>query len=867
MGNTKWKQPPNKEGFNIDNRKHTLKKIKMNKDMNFSNIETFIDILDDIEPTEKKETKEGFVPTPIIPGVGLDENEDYDGNDDIDKKKKNVKGGTMFHYLRYISYIFSYLYILLRYLTYRTSEFIFDIFANTETSENFVNVNDINIQREKTTQEKEAEEMKNNIKEAPGVLNNTLDETNQNTMDMKNNTNKSINKVGEILYSERYYLKAFNTLNKEFNGKTKKRAIDVELDDTDKGNDMKIISNNLMWLLSIALGSSMSYTFYYYMFYTERIDRNSDDENNETTILDGGVNTRFNLSEHHGNRVNFLPKGASVNKLAKDLLCEYTFSEDSDSQFSNLWDLIPSFFYKVLKPIVGIVEMFHNVLFVYLPNVINGEHGFLGKDIIPFIPNIGNLLKNIGLSTNGTKFMLITVMSSFFIYYSGSDFFKYIIGTLTGKPEANFFTLFIYLLISIVSFGLIYDSFKDLSKKTGLSDLKEGLVGKNAMGSMAKNVASSAKDKTTNVIESLRGKKITGGSTEDNGDFELQEKCQDFNDNQSIFIKTLFGLESKPYIGGFAYPVMLVFNILIFFAILFTLFGFGPIAIFLYVIGIFGYSLVNSDSKMKDNIDIMTQLGPDDEINADVNIDSTWLNNNARDDIETANNYLNKINTVSYKLYNNILLQNSISIFIVVSLFYASSDIYKNTKNTNVRSILTILTSMVAVFYGVFTFMTTKIDILINYSDVLKMLNIDKSDDRYEKLMELLSKSPGYGNDLFTNYTTDDIELLFNNVEFQNILTRDNTNSNNKMQGGDLISDNPLLKSITSATSKGLESIGNLLTGKNNIIHKDKFILAIYYSIIKNKFGKYKPLSKQGSSFYDFGQNVHAKQTLYNKKM
>lgn len=68
--NTKWKQPPMKEGFKMDNSKHKLKKIKMKKDMNFSNIETFIDILDDIEPSEKVETKEGFVPTPIIPGVG-----------------------------------------------------------------------------------------------------------------------------------------------------------------------------------------------------------------------------------------------------------------------------------------------------------------------------------------------------------------------------------------------------------------------------------------------------------------------------------------------------------------------------------------------------------------------------------------------------------------------------------------------------------------------------------------------------------------------------------------------------------------------------------------------------------------------------
>ena len=49
-----------------------------------------------------------------------------------------------------------------------------------------------------------------------------------------------------------------------------------------------------------------------------------------------------------------------------------------------------------------------------------------------------------------------------------------------------------------------------------------------------------------------------------------------------------------------------------------------------------------------------------------------------------------------------------------------------------------------------------------------------------------------------------------------------------------------------------------------NNITQDKFTLAIYYSIIKKKFGKYKPLSKMGNEFYDFGKNVHAKQTKYN---
>ena len=789
--NTKWKHPPMKEGLKMDNSKYKLKKIKMKKDMNFSNIETFIDILDDIEPTKNIETKEGFVPTPIIPGVGLDEKEDYDGNDNIDKKKKKGKGGTLFDYLRYISYIFTYLYILLRFAIYSISEFIYDIFSN-DISED-----------EKT-------------------------------------------------HSERYYNRAFDILEKEFNNKTKKRAVDTELDDTDKGNDMKIISNNLMWLLSIALGSSMSYTFYYYMFYSERLDKT------ETAILDGGVNTQYNQSEYHGNRVNFLPKGASVNKLAKDLLCESTFPEDSESQFSNLWDLIPSFFYKVLKPIVGIVELFHNLLFVYIPNVVNGEHGFLGKDVIPFIPNIGNLLKSMGLSTNGTKFMLITVMLTTFIYYSGSDFFKYIVGTLSGNPEANFFTLFIYLLIFIVSFGLIYDSFKDLSKTTGLTDLKEGLVGKNVMGSVRENVSGmassaigSAKEKTARVIESLKGKKMMGGSNEETKEGGLIEKCQDFDDNQSVFIKSLFGLESIPYIGTFAYPVMLILNILIFFTILFTLFGFGPVAIFLYIIGIFGYSLINSDSAMKDNINIMTQLTPDDKINPDIRVDAEWFNQQQKTvDISDANNYLNKINSFQYQLFNSIIMQNSIVIFIVISLFYSIQDIYKNTKNTNVRTILTILTGSIAALTSIYAYIMSDNKVMFETGDVLKMLGISENDKRFQSLNELLLRT--------TSYTSDDIEFLYSDFE----KLYNNTDENNqKIQGGNIM-DNPLLKTITSATTKGLEGISNLITGNN--ITQDKFTLAIYYSIIKNKFGKYKPLSKMGNEFYDFGKNVHAKQTKYN---
>ena len=69
----------------------------------------------------------------------------------------------------------------------------------------------------------------------------------------------------------------------------------------------------------------------------------------------------------------------------------------------------------------------------------------------------------------------------------------------------------------------------------------------------------------------FKSKKIKGGSNGDTNEGGLIEKCQDFDDNQSVFIKSLFGIESIPYVGPFAYPVMLILNILIFFTILFTL--------------------------------------------------------------------------------------------------------------------------------------------------------------------------------------------------------------------------------------------------------------------------------------------------------
>lgn len=875
---TKWKHPPIKEGLQTNRINHKLKKIKMKKDMNFSNVETFINILDDIDIHEDPNTKEGFVPTPIIPGVGLNNDNDYDGNDNIDNKdNKNRKKKNMHDYLRYISYIISYIYIFVRYLVYRLSESVYDTFSNGDMSENFDNVS----KKQATDMTDNAVDMTDN---AADMTDNAVDMA-DNAVDMVEDTGNTINdnikdsgdsiedngnNVGQNIFSERYYIKAYNVLQKEFKGKTTNRAIDVELDESNKSDDMKVISDNILWIFSAMIGSTMSYSFYYYMFYTEKIVDNE-------AILDGGVNTIHNYkTEHHGNRVNFLPKGASVNMLAKDLLCELTSgNEEENMNMGNLTEIISSVSYKIMKPIVGLIEIFHKFIFVYIPNVVNGEHGFIGKDILPFFPNIGTLFKTLGLSSNGLKFVLITVMTTFFVYSSGSDFLKYLIDTISGTPKTNFFTLFIYLLISIVSFGLVYDSFKDFSKTTGLTGIKERVVGKNVTGAIANNVSnaanktissvnSAAKDNMSKVLQSFSGKPLTGGSN------VLEEKCQDINENQSIFIKSLFGLESVPYISAFAYTVLLIINVIILFAILFILFGLGPIAIFVYVIGILGYSLVNGDVKMNDNIDIMTQLDPDDEIVSDVKIDSDWFNDQSKDEYKVNNaiNYLNKINTVKYKWFNNIILRNSISIFMVLSLFYATDDIYKNIKNSNVRVILSILTGMTAFFYGSFKIMTSDTDVLIDYSDVLKMLNINKNDSRYIGLMDILTTSQGYGNNLNTTYTTDDISLLYN--KFDSYLSNNQSIDNNtkNIQGGGILDDmvnNPIFKNITSAAKKGFEGIGNVFSGTN--INEDKFILAVYYSIIKNKFGKYKPLSKLGNSFYDFKQNVHAKQTVYNTNM
>ena len=383
--------------------------------------------------------------------------------------------------------------------------------------------------------------------------------------------------------------------------------------------------------------------------------------------------------------------------------------------------------------------MFHNFLLVYIPNVINGEHGFLGKDFISFIPNIGTILKKLKLSFNGSKFLILLLMSTLFFYHSGSDFMRYIIGTLSGTPKANGFTMFIYLLISLVAFGLIYDSFKGISKETGITYLKEQLVGDNLSGNVAETISST----TRNIIDKLKNRNnssrvgpvpLNGGGNDDSGSVDSGtttkvSKCENIHEHQSIFIKSLMGLENAhPILGIVALPILFVLNLIIFLTILMLLFGLGPIFILLYLLGIISYTTFNSNLfQIIKNNKIMLQLDIDDKINL-----------TTKNDNPDPAAYLNKINSISHKI-KQFLINNILSLFIAISLFGITYDSYSNIKQENVRIIFSIMSGAIGVIILAITVMKHKNN---NHITVVGLTN------------------DNYGKNFFENYTTDNITGL-----------------------------------------------------------------------------------------------------------
>ena len=760
---TTWKKKPLKEGLQINNTKHKLKKIKMKKDMNFANIESFIDILDDIPDN----TKEGFAYG--ITTTQPDPDEDYDGVDNVKNKKTGDNNANrLYELIRYLSFLFSFAFISIRFFIYSIAEGIYDILS-------------------------------------PDNNNDSSESDKKSTISMD------------------YWNKAWTTLQEEqkSNKKDKTHAVDINLETVgkskkkrDKVEDIQTISNTFLWVMSFIFGAITSHSLYFYMFYTQNYENKK--------ILDGGVTMDKKIDEiHHGNRVNCLPLFASVNLFAKKIFCDPISHEDatdtdSQNQASNInssmFSILKSLIFKIFKPFVSLIELFHNFLLVYIPNVINGEHGFLGKDFISFIPNIGTIFKNLKLSFNGSKFLILLLMSTLFFYHSGSDFMRYIIGTLSGTPKANGFTMFIYLLISLVAFGLIYDSFKGISKETGITYLKEQLVGENLSGNVAKTISST----TIDIIDKLKKRNnssrvvpLNGGGNDDSGSVDgvttKVSKCDDISEHQSIFIKSLMGLENAhPILGIVALPILFVLNLIIFLTILMLLFGLGPIFILLYLLGIISYTTFNSNLfQIIKNNKIMLQLDIDDKIDLSVknvnskdikaylNLNKTYLTtkNVKPEDIEAYLNkapvYLDKINSISHKI-KQFLINNILSLFIAISLFGITYDSYSNIKQENVRIIFSIMSGAIGVIILAITVMRHKNN---NHITVDGLTN------------------DNYGKNFFENYTTDNITGLSDD-------------------------------------------------------DKKVAIINIYKQVINNKFGDFKQLA---NNIFDFNKNEYAKQTKYNK--
>ena len=919
---TKWKQKPMKEGMSLNHNKYKMKKLKMKKDMNYANIETFIDILEDIQPDnedspiEDEKPIEGFVPTPIV-GVGLDNETDYDGNDNIDKKQNNKDGGILNDYLKYLSYIFSYMYIFIRYLSYRISEMIYDTFSGNY-SENFdtggvssgaggvssgaggvssgagkVSSGAGGLYSGSNNQNEEEEDQKaQEIEEKAKVISDIVD-TIKATENAINENKETLNRISEdgrrikdrinsMTYSERYFINAKNQLDAEINNRSKKRGIDVDIDNDEKGKDLKVISNNLLWLLSIFGGYSMSYTLYYYLFYSERVGNDKDIiDGDVTTILD--KNDQGNIKDYHGNRVNFLPTYASVNKLAEEYLCHDTRDGANDDTLSSqLSNGIGIFFYKLLKPIVSLIELFHNFVFVYFPNIINGEHGLLGY--VRLFPNIGAypIIRN--LMTNNMKFFLLTLLSSLLIFYSGKDFMDYIVSVLSGKPSANFFTAWITFLIAIVSFGLIYDSFKSASKLSGLTELKERTVGKNITGKMGTNAKDSATKQINKVRESINknmGSKIKavgekmgimkGGDPEQvsNNDSEIEttKVCSDINENQGIFIDTIFGIEKMGGLAAlFAYPTMIILNLIIFFVVLFTLFGFGPIFIFGYILFVFGIGtiLTSFDNNILYNINSVLKLDRNQQIdlsiiNKTIETSDLYKESKNNDLMKDAETYINNQMLNHSWIYNigNVLSKRNVLLLVIISLFSSGSDIFINIKEDNVRQMLSIITFIGAGAIGFYNFMFTGEKEDVDFKKVLMKMGIpiDKFNVSGDKPSQEEIKMSDTANEIVKDLTS----VYKNSTDLSNVKTvfnryKDDLNKLLNYMSEQSRSENVMVNALQSARNY-LQNITS--------VTENAFVLSIYRYIIKNKFGYFNPLHTDKAN-YDLNYNRYALQTQYN---
>lgn len=836
MEETKWKHDIKKEGFKMNNSSRKMKKIKMKKDMNFANIEPLININDDKTENEypevnetKKDVIEGLGPRPLTaPGLGLDPEDDYDGNDDIDEKTKKDKFYEMSINKKKIA------------------DAIESVYENLDSVMTSISTELYNaLKGEKITTD--ADEIKRRMKEKE------MEETNQGI-------DSGVN--ADIVQG--------NVTDKE---------------KENKKNDIQVIKRNLYWLLSFLISIPMTYSMYFIMFYREDLKKYDNDKIKEEII--NGKATEYCRQD---GRVIKDSKGEPVLKNGKKVYFSNPFV--SEMEFKNSFcpdqtqdPAIQGFksimYYLFLLP-VRMISVVHGFITKYIPEFLDGEGGFLGTTF----SNNSESMKNYNPANwtiikmflnNGTKLGILLIMNTFILYNFIPAFKDYIIGVLTNNIPSNFISSFVFISGLIVSYSFIHESFlmtgldTFLDETTGYSIEKEKL--KQGFRSAAydakekvERVATAAKDEVKRAAFAAKKKVKTtfiGGN-------EKSDFCKELN-TSGYYLTVGYG--TAPFYQIF--PALL-FNIFVFFAILFIVFGLGPIIFIVYFLYLLIKFIIEPlfswlfgddyGSQMRKNINILKTILPNEEF--DINIkrkidapneaDAPIINNTIKTrKTGITTDHLNLVAKMQEQVFDKIgwadgfhyLSRNLSKYILVISFGYVigliTKDLSKNIINDNVNSNFTMIFTLLGFILtavGIRSMMLNKPK--LDFKQALKYLGSDliKDDDTYKEGLDILVRKlheeyskkndtdkSGLIKNLFTilDKSSELFEFEGKKYTFTGIINK--------------VSVSTGIINKVSDTDSILKKVSNIIPSSNSsdTINKHDLLIALYTTMIDGCCGDY----------------------------
>ena len=816
MEETKWKHDIKKEGFKMNNSSRKMKKIKMKKDMNFANIEPLININDDKTENEypevnetKKDVIEGLGPRPLTaPGLGLDPEDDYDGNDDIDEKTKKDKFYEMSINKKKIADAIE------------TGYEILDSVMTSISTElyNF-------LKGEKITTD--ADEIKKRMEEKE------MEETNQG-IDSGDNADKV---QGNVTDKEK----------------------------ENKKNDIQVIKRNLYWLLSFLISIPMTYGMYFIMFYRE-------DVKNDGDIQEEIINGKATEYCRQDGRVIKDSNGEPVLKNGKKVYFSDSFVSEMEFKNSFCPDQtqhpaihgLKSVGYGILLLPVRMISVVHGFITKYIPEFLDGEGGFLGTTF----SNNSESMKNYNPANwsiikmflnNGTKLGILLIMNTFILYNFIPAFKDYIIGVLTNNIPSNFISSFVFISGLIVSYSFIHESFLMTGLDTFLDERPGYSIGKEKLKQGVRSAASAAKDKAESIASATKDKVKRAASAAKNtvtfnGGNEKSDFCPELN-TSGYYWTSPFSPEAKGY--WIIPAVARLFNIFVFFAILFIVFGLGPIIFIVY----FLYLLIKFiivpffsgyGSQMRKNINILKTILPNEEF--DINIKRKIENsNNIIKTKETGitSDHLFKIDKMKEQVFDELgwadgfhyLSRNLSKYILVISLGYVigviTKDLSKNIINDNVNSNFTMIFTLLGFILTAVAIRSMMLNKpKLDFKQALKYLGSDliKDDDTYKEGLDILVRKlqEAYSNKnnteasglitalyeiLHESKLFDDKKLSFTGIIQQKV---SNTES--------------ILEKVSN-TESILEKVSNIIT-----INKIDLLIALYTTMIDGRCGDYELL-------------------------